>query len=82
MGWVELPNDYDKDEFARIKAAQRIRENSDVLIVIGIGGSYLGARAAIESLNHSFTICFPRISEMGLRFTLQVTILAQHILLS
>ncbi|MBQ7116937.1 MAG: glucose-6-phosphate isomerase [Clostridia bacterium] len=48
-GWVDLPVDYDKDEFARIKkAAEKIRNNSDVLIVIGIGGSYLGARAAIE----------------------------------
>lgn len=55
LGWVNLPNDYDKDEFARIKkAAEKIRSNSDVLIVIGIGGSYLGARAAIEMLSHSF----------------------------
>ena len=55
LGWVNLPNDYDKEEFARIKkAAEKIRSNSDVLIVIGIGGSYLGARAAIEMLSHSF----------------------------
>lgn len=48
-GWVDLPIDYDKEEFARIKAAaKKIQSNSDVLIVIGIGGSYLGARAAIE----------------------------------
>ena len=48
-GWVDLPVDYDKDEFARIKvAADKIKNNSDVLIVIGIGGSYLGARAVIE----------------------------------
>ncbi len=48
-GWLTLPADYDKEEFARIKvAAERIRKNSDVLVVIGIGGSYLGARAAIE----------------------------------
>lgn len=48
-GWLTLPADYDKEEFARIKlAAARIRENSEVLVVIGIGGSYLGARAAIE----------------------------------
>lgn len=48
-GWLDLPVDYDKDEFARIKvAAEKIRKTSDVLIVIGIGGSYLGARAAIE----------------------------------
>jgi len=51
LGWVNLPTDYDKEEFARIKsAAERIRKNSDILIVIGIGGSYLGARAAIELL--------------------------------
>ena len=55
LGWVDLPINYDKDEFARIKrAAEKIRKNSDILIVIGIGGSYLGARAAIEMLSHSF----------------------------
>ncbi|WFD11057.1 glucose-6-phosphate isomerase [Tepidibacter hydrothermalis] len=55
LGWVDLPKNYDKEEFDRIKkAANRIKENSDVLIVIGIGGSYLGARAAIEMLGHSF----------------------------
>ncbi|MEH7748114.1 glucose-6-phosphate isomerase, partial [Neobacillus drentensis] len=55
LGWVNLPYDYDKEEFARIKAAaERIRSNSDALIVIGIGGSYLGARAAIEALSHTF----------------------------
>ena len=49
LGWLNLPTDYDKEEFARIKAAaEKIKKNSDVLIVIGIGGSYLGARAAIE----------------------------------
>ena len=48
-GWVKLPVDYDKEEFARIKiAAEKIKQNSDILVVIGIGGSYLGARAAIE----------------------------------
>ena len=51
LGWVSLPEDYDKEEFSRIKiAAERIKADSDVLIVIGIGGSYLGARAAIEFL--------------------------------
>ncbi len=51
LGWVNLPFDYDKEEFARIKkAAEKIRNDTDVLIVIGIGGSYLGARAAIEFL--------------------------------
>ncbi len=48
-GWIRLPEDYDKEEFARIKkAAEKIKQNSDILVVIGIGGSYLGARAAIE----------------------------------
>lgn len=52
LGWVDLPNDYDKEEFARIqKAAKKIQQSSEVLIVIGIGGSYLGARAAIEFIN-------------------------------
>lgn len=51
LGWLTLPTDYDKEEFARIKAAaKKIQGNSDILIVIGIGGSYLGARAAIEFL--------------------------------
>jgi len=51
LGWLELPTNYDKEEFDRIKkAAEKIRSDSDILIVIGIGGSYLGARAAIEFL--------------------------------
>ncbi len=55
LGWVDLPENYDKEEFARIKkAAAKIGEDSEVLLVIGIGGSYLGARAAIEFLGHSF----------------------------
>ncbi|MFX3622897.1 MAG: glucose-6-phosphate isomerase [Ectobacillus sp.] len=55
LGWVELPQNYDKEEFARIqKCAEKIKADSDILLVIGIGGSYLGARAAIEMLNHSF----------------------------
>ena len=54
-GWLNLPVDYDKDEFARIKkAAKKIQNDSDVLICIGIGGSYLGAQAAIEFLNSNF----------------------------
>ncbi|MBF0781047.1 MULTISPECIES: glucose-6-phosphate isomerase [unclassified Granulicatella] len=54
-GWVNLPAEYDKEEFLRIKqAAKKIQEDSEVLIVIGIGGSYLGAKAAIDFLNHSF----------------------------
>lgn len=55
LGWIDLPVDYDKEEFERIKkAAAKIQSDSDVLIVIGIGGSYLGARAAIEFLHNSF----------------------------
>ena len=55
LGWIDLPVDYDKEEFARIKAAaKKIQSDSEVLLVIGIGGSYLGARAAIEFLGHSF----------------------------
>lgn len=55
LGWIDLPTAYDKEEFARIqKAAAKIQSDSEVLIVIGIGGSYLGARAAIEMLTHSF----------------------------
>ncbi|MBR5154991.1 MAG: glucose-6-phosphate isomerase [Clostridia bacterium] len=55
LGWVNLPKNYDKEEFARIKkAAEKIRNNSDVLIVIGIGGSYLGAKAAIDFLKGPF----------------------------
>ena len=55
LGWVDLPVNYDKAEFERIKkAAEKIKSDSEVLIVIGIGGSYLGARAAIEMLSHSF----------------------------
>ncbi len=66
LGWVELPNNYDKEEFTRIiKAARKIREDSDVLIVIGIGGSYLGARAAIESLSHSFYNMLPKAKRNG-----------------
>ena len=55
LGWIDLPVNYDKDEFARIKkAAEKIQSDSEVLIVIGIGGSYLGARAAIEMLTNNF----------------------------
>ncbi|HPP35666.1 MAG TPA: glucose-6-phosphate isomerase [Clostridiales bacterium] len=59
-GWVDLPQNYDKAEFARIKeAAGKIRSDSDALVVIGIGGSYLGARAAIEALSHTFHNLLP-----------------------
>lgn len=55
LGWVNLPNDYDKAEYARIKAAaEKIRNTAEVLIVIGIGGSYLGAKAAIDIFTNSF----------------------------
>lgn len=55
LGWIDLPVDYDKEEFVRIKeAAAKIKGDSEVLLVIGIGGSYLGARAAIEFLRHNF----------------------------
>ncbi len=61
LGWIDLPVDYDKEEFARIKkAAEKIKSDSEVLVVIGIGGSYLGARAAIEFLRHSFYNILPK----------------------
>ena len=61
LGWIDLPVDYDKEEFARIKkAAEKIQGDSEVLVVIGIGGSYLGARAAIEFLRHGFYNNIPK----------------------
>ncbi|MBR1437193.1 MAG: glucose-6-phosphate isomerase, partial [Synergistaceae bacterium] len=55
LGWIDLPVNYDKDEFSRIKmAAKKIQSDSEILLVAGIGGSYLGARAAIEFLRHGF----------------------------
>lgn len=55
LGWLGLPSEYDKDEFKRIKqAAEKIKKNSDVLLVVGIGGSYLGSKAVIEALTNSF----------------------------
>ena len=69
LGWIDLPVDYDKDEFARIKkAAAKIQSDSDVLLVIGIGGSYLGAREAIEFLTHSFY----NVLDKGTRKTPQI----------
>ncbi len=60
LGWLTLPEKYDKKEFEKIKkAAEKIREDSKVLVVIGIGGSYLGARAVIESLTHTFYNSLP-----------------------
>jgi len=61
LGWLNLPFDYDKEEFLRIKkAAQKIKEDSEVLIVIGIGGSYLGAKAAIDMLGNNFYNLLPK----------------------
>ena len=55
LGWLDLPINHDKEEFSRIKkASDKIKADSEVLVVIGIGGSYLGARAVIECLSHSF----------------------------
>lgn len=73
LGWLEHPKDYDKEEFNRIKeVAKKIQGNSEILIVIGIGGSYLGARAVIEALTHSFNNdlsdekrIFPKIMYLG-----------------
>ncbi|TJX15601.1 glucose-6-phosphate isomerase [Tissierella creatinini] len=60
-GWMDLPENYDKKEYGRIKeAAKRIQENSQAFIIIGIGGSYLGARAVIEALSHSFYNVIPK----------------------
>lgn len=62
VGWLKLPSSYNRKEFAKIKkAAKRIRKDSEVLVVIGIGGSYLGARAVIESLTSNFANMFPDI---------------------
>ena len=66
LGWIDLPVNYDKEEFSRIgKAAAKIRSDSDVLVVIGIGGSYLGARAAIEALSHTFYNMLPKDRRNG-----------------
>ena len=66
LGWIDLPVNYDKEEFARIeKAADKIRSDSDVLIVIGIGGSYLGARAAIDFIGHTFYNNLPKELRKG-----------------
>ena len=60
VGWLDLPTNYDKDEFERIKkAAKKIKKESDILVVIGIGGSYLGARAVIEAMNSNFANAVP-----------------------
>lgn len=66
LGWIELPTNYDKQEFVRIKqAAEKIRNNSEVFVSIGIGGSYLGARAVIEALTNTFGSKKPEILYAG-----------------
>lgn len=66
LGWINLPFYYDKEEFSRIKeAAKKIRETSEVLVVIGIGGSYLGARAVIDSLSNNFSTAKPEVLYAG-----------------
>ncbi|MEB8150575.1 glucose-6-phosphate isomerase [Staphylococcus xylosus] len=68
LGWIDLPVDYDKEEFSRIlEASKRVKEHSEVFVVIGIGGSYLGARAAIEMLTSTFRNSneFPEIVFVG-----------------
>ncbi len=66
IGWLDYPVNYDKGEFNKVKeAGSEIRENSDVFLVIGIGGSYLGARACIEALSHSFFNSLPKEKRKG-----------------
>lgn len=66
LGWIDLPINYDKDEFERIKkAAEKIRKDSDVLVAIGIGGSYLGAKAVINALSNSFSKSKPEVIFTG-----------------
>ena len=66
LGWVDLPDVYDREEFEKIKlTAEKIRNDCDVFIVLGIGGSYLGARAAIEMLNHNFYNELPKEKRNG-----------------
>ena len=70
VGWVEWPNNYDKDEFARLlKAAEKIRNSCDVFLVCGIGGSYLGARAVIEMVNGLYANKKPEIIFVGNTFS-------------
>ncbi|WP_066291582.1 glucose-6-phosphate isomerase [Bacillus sp. FJAT-29937] len=76
LGWLDYPIQYDKQEFSRIKqSAEKIIGDSDVLLVIGIGGSYLGARAAIEMLNHSFYNALPK----GKRGTPQIIFVGNNL---
>ena len=70
VGWVEWPNNYDKEEYARLKSvAADIREKCDVLMVCGIGGSYLGARAAVEMINGMYSDKKPEIIFFGNTFS-------------
>lgn len=76
LGWLDLPTDYDQEEFSRIKkAAADIQRHSEILLVIGIGGSYLGARAAIEMLQHSFY----NLLSSGKRKTPQIVFVGHNI---
>ena len=60
LGWLKLPTEYDKEEFERIKeVAKKVKKDSDILLVIGIGGSYLGARAVIEAMSNTFENAIP-----------------------
>ena len=72
IGWLALPTNYDKEEFSKIKkASDKIKSDSEVLVVIGIGGSYLGARAAIDFLSHTFyKLITHRIYNFGHSFCL------------
>lgn len=71
LGWIELPTNYDKEEFQRIKkAAEKIKKDSDVLLVVGIGGSYLGAELLLDFLSHTFTTVFQKKREMHLKYTM------------
>lgn len=75
LGWIDLPVNYDKEEFARIKlAAEKIKKTCDVLVVLGIGGSYLGARAAVEFVKSPPTMRSKRIPRI---FILRGTISAR-----
>ena len=69
LGWMELPTNYDKKEFEKIKkSAKKIQSDSEILVVIGIGGSYLGARAVIEALTNTFYNCLTKEQRKLLRF--------------
>ena len=80
LGWIDLPENYDKEEFSRIqKAAEKIKNDSEVLLVIGIGGSYLGARAAIEAYSIAFIMYCQKKNGAHLKSFLLEIILVPHI---